>query len=116
MSKIVHIEIPAPDLAKAAEFYSKVFGWKIEHIPGMEYAMWSEDDAAVAGGFNKDLKSNPDGVLMYIGVDDIPAKLTEIEAAGGKRVQEKTKISDEFGYFALFTDMSGNRMGLWSKE
>jgi predicted enzyme related to lactoylglutathione lyase len=116
MSKIVHIDIPAPDLDKAAEFYSKVFGWKVEMEPEMDYATWSPPEEGVGGGFSKSPKPSTDGALLHIGVDDIEAKLREIEAAGGKIVTPKTKISDEYGYFAEFTDVFGNKLALWSKE
>lgn len=119
MGKIVHIEIPAPDLEKAREFYSKLFGWKVRMMPEMDYADWSPEEGeegAVGGGFSKQAKPSRDGALLYIGVDDIETKLTEIETAGGKTVTPKTKISDEFGYFALFTDVFGNQLGLWSAK
>jgi len=117
MSKIVHIEIPAPDLEKAKEFYSKVFGWKVDMEPEMDYAVWSPpDEDAVGGGFSKSAKPSTEGALLHIGVDDIGAKLREIEAAGGKTVTPKTKISDEWGYYAEFLDVFGNKLGLWSEK
>ena len=116
MSKIVHIEIPAPDLEKAKEFYSRLFGWKVEFTPEMDYAMWSAGEDAVGGGFDKSYRPTNDGVLLHIGVDNIEAKLREIEAAGGKVLKGKTKISDEHGYYAEFTDVFGNKLALWSKE
>jgi predicted enzyme related to lactoylglutathione lyase len=115
MSKIVHIEIPAPDLEKAKEFYSKLFNWKVEYS-GMDYALWSPPEEGVAGGFSKSAKPSTEGVLLHIGVDDIEAKLAEIEVAGGKTVTPKTKISDEWGYYAEFTDVFGNKLGLWSEK
>jgi len=39
-ARIVHFEIPADDPQRAAAFYKKAFGWKIEKWPGpMEYWM-----------------------------------------------------------------------------
>jgi predicted enzyme related to lactoylglutathione lyase len=29
--KICYVEIPASDVQRSAEFYEKVFGWKIRH-------------------------------------------------------------------------------------
>lgn len=116
MGKIVHIEIPAPDLDKASEFYTKVFGWKVQMMPEMNYALWSPGDEGVGGGFSKNYPINTDGILIHIGVEDIEAKLAEIEDAGGKTVTSKTKISDEYGFYAEFTDISGNKMGLWSEK
>ena len=40
MPKVVHFEIPADDLDRAKNFYSSVFGWKLETTPmpgGGEY-------------------------------------------------------------------------------
>ncbi len=116
MSKIVHIEIPSTDFGKSKEFYSKVFGWKVDMTPGMDYATWTPPDKGVGGGFTKSDKPATEGVGLYIGVDDIEAKLTEIEAGGGKIVTPKTKISDEYGYYAEFTDSLGNKLALWSKK
>ncbi len=48
---IVHIEIPAADLEKTGKFYQDLFGWKIQHIPEMNYALW-EPELPPGGGFN----------------------------------------------------------------
>ena len=37
---ITHIDIPAPDLDKAIEFYSKVFDWGIEVVTVEHYAFF----------------------------------------------------------------------------
>lgn len=35
---IIHFEIPAEDVTKLRQFYSELFGWKIERAPGpIEY-------------------------------------------------------------------------------
>jgi predicted enzyme related to lactoylglutathione lyase len=35
---VVHFEIPADDVEKLRKFYSELFGWKIERMPGpVEY-------------------------------------------------------------------------------
>src|SRR5258705_1814619 len=40
MSRVVHFEIPAENPERAAVFYKKTFGWKVEKWPGpMEYWM-----------------------------------------------------------------------------
>ena len=39
-----------------------------------------------------------------------------MEAAGGKVVESKTKISDEHGYMALIIDTEGNRVALHSRH
>ncbi len=34
MPRVIHFEIPASDPERAAAFYKKTFGWKIEKWPG----------------------------------------------------------------------------------
>ncbi len=34
---IVHVEIPAHDLASAGQFYADLFGWKTQSMPEMNY-------------------------------------------------------------------------------
>ena len=111
---IVHVEIPAPDIKKAESFYTNIFGWKTEAM-GEEYSVftWGGDEG---GGFSAGSKPTEDsGVIAYIKVQDINEALGRIGEAGGATMMEKTLISEEHGYFAIFKDPNGNRMGIWSK-
>jgi len=109
---IVHLEIPVTDLSKAREFYSKVFGWKVDLVPHMDYALF-ETGTPPGGGFNKVDKVKAGGCLFYISVVDIEQKLKEIERAGGKTVRKKTEIP-QMGWDATFTDVFGNELGLFT--
>lgn len=71
------------------------------------------------GAVNVVLASGPDyvpttqGVLLYWQAgDDLQAVLDRIELHGGKIILPKTVISAEMGFYALFTDTEGNKMGL----
>jgi len=48
--------------------------------------------------------------------EDIPAKMAQIIAAGGKQVKEKTEIGGDMGFYASFLDVNGNRLSIWSKK
>lgn len=114
MHGFTHFEIPTTDSQKSKGFYHKIFGWKMsENRPG--YVMFSTGDDE-GGGFTTDTKPSRNGVVLYIEVDDIEKKLKAIAAAGGKKIKDKTGISPEFGFYALFTDPCGNIMGLWSRK
>ncbi len=55
------------------------------------------------------------GVIVYLnGGDDLQPMLEKIEQSGGQAIVPKTEISPEMGFFALFTDTEGNRLGLYS--
>ncbi|UCF70232.1 MAG: VOC family protein [candidate division WOR-3 bacterium] len=113
MYGFAHIEIPTTDSQKSKVFYGKLFGWKMaEDMPN--YVMFTTGENQ-SGGLTQDSKPSENGVILYIEVEDITKKLSEIESAGGRKVKEKTAISPEFGFYGLFTDPSGNIMGLWSK-
>jgi len=109
---IVHIEIPVTDLKKAKDWYTKLFGWKVELIPKMNYALF-DTGCPPGGGFNKVDKVKAGGCLLYICVDDIEKTLKAIEKAGGKTVYKKTEIP-ETGWNAVFTDIFGNELGLFT--
>ncbi len=68
-------------------------------------------------GLDSRRKAVDEGVLLYLKVADIPAKLKEIEAAGGHTIRGKRPVIDgteEYGFAALFLDPSGNQLGLWA--
>jgi len=112
MHGFCHIEIPTTDSKKSNEFYSKLFGWKM-NVSNPDYIAFSTPDNQSGGFSGKPIK---EGVVLYIEVEDIDKKLAEIEAAGGKTVKGKTGISPEFGFYGLFTDVCGTIMGLWAKQ
>ncbi|MBI3828352.1 MAG: VOC family protein [Planctomycetes bacterium] len=112
---ICHVEVPAPDMKKAVAFYGKLFGWKFTPMPGTgTYTLFQT--GTVGGGLAADMEVAEKGVNLILKVENIDAKLRAIEASGGKTVQGKTKISADHGYFALFKDPNGVRMGVWSKN
>ena len=113
---IVHVEIPAADLVQAGDFYSQVFGWQVEHIPQMGYTVF-QAEGGPGGGFTKvDEQTAPVGrVLVYIHTDDIDGSLARIEANGGVAVAPKTEIPG-IGWFAVFTDPTGNRLALFTEN
>jgi predicted enzyme related to lactoylglutathione lyase len=111
---IVHIEFSAADLEAAGRFYSTVFGWRVVQMPEMHYATF--EDGAAGGGFNPLTPESPAGtVLVYIATEDIDATLKQITAQGGKVLQTKTEIAG-YGWFGVFADPTGNRVGLYTRR
>ena len=110
LGAICHVEIPAPDLDKAMSFYRVLFGWKMELL-GETYAMFQ--DGGMGGGLDKDMTVSDGGMNLYITVEDIPKKLGEVVEHGGAVVKDETEIGGGYGFYALFKDPNGNRLGLW---
>lgn len=101
---VVHLEIRSTDPEKTKAFYNRVFGWKFQDIPEMNYTTW-EAPSAPGGGLMKP-DNLPPGVLTYILSKDIENDLPKISAAGGNVLMPKTEIP-QMGWFAIFTDPTG---------
>ena len=111
---VVHIEIPANDPAAAGKFYADLFDWKIQVDPSFDYHMFQAEPGP-GGGFVKtggELGYKAGEVLIYISSDDIDATLAKAESLGVKTVVPKTEIP-QTGWFAIFADPAGNRIGLF---
>lgn len=116
---IVHIEIPAPDVAKSAAFYRQAFGWRVDEEEGGHYATFHppEGSGSVGGGLDPSRApfAGEGGIALYVRCDDIPAMLARVEAAGGIVVKPKTAVGGEYGFYGLFRDPAGNVLGVWSR-
>ncbi len=113
----VHIEIPAKDLKKTKEFYESIFKWEVVIQTGFDdYAFFKETKDSIGGAFQKSDKIINGEVTLYINTDNIELSLEKIKEAKGEVVQKKTQISENHGFYALFKDISGNLMGLWSRN
>ena len=110
LGSICHIEIPAPDLDLAQAFFSRLFAWEITPM-GPDYRLFQV--AGSGGGLDKKAPVADGGPVPVIAVEDVTAKLREIEAAGGTALSEKIAISEGHGYCAYFRDPNGNKLGLW---
>jgi predicted enzyme related to lactoylglutathione lyase len=117
MSKhpIVHIEFSAEDPLTAAKFYKDLFGWETQHIPEMNYVTF-DPGTPPGGGFNPvgdQVKAGD--VLVYIATEDIDATLAKVESLGGTIRMPQTEIPD-VGWFAFFSDPTGNTVGLFRES
>ncbi len=111
--KMVHIEIPAGDTAKAQAFYGALFGWEFAaYPPGSEYHMARIDDTSgVAISGTEDGKR---GTLSYFDVDDIQASKAEVEQLGG--TADEPMPVPSMGWFVACRDPHGNDFGLWQTD
>jgi len=120
MSSFISIfEIPATDLSRAVNFYQAILNVKIEkmEMPGMEMGIFPYEGQLVTGVIVKGDGYNPsaDGVTIYLnGGDNLQIILDKVEKSGGKIIVAKTPHADESGFFAMFLDTEGNKMGLHS--
>ncbi len=116
-------EISVTDINRAAKFYETILGIKMhqEETMGMKMAFFPYENmnGKVSGGLVQGPMHKPsvDGAKIYLnGNPDLANALSKIEAAGGKVVMQKTKISDEIGFMAHFIDSEGNNVALHSNK
>lgn len=115
---VVHFELMSKDPGKVAEFYEKIFGWKIEHRPEWDYRIVETGhEGGINGGIIKPDRPEPwpGNMLFYIDVEDLAAYCKKIVAAGGKIHVEEQEVPG-MGSFSLFTDPEGRMMGLWRSK
>ncbi|HMI05195.1 MAG TPA: VOC family protein [Pedobacter sp.] len=115
------IEIPVTDLSRAIAFYQTILEVSIEEMEmdGVQMGVLPSDGETVNVVLAKgnDYKPATDGAVVYLNAgNDLQSALDKIEQNGGKIIVPKTIISPEMGYFALFIDTEGNKLGLHSKN
>ena len=102
---IAFFEIPATDFRRAVDFYETVLGVQLETVGAISYAS------------NFDFLPSTHGVLIHFNCEDIEQTLEKVLLKGGKVVIPKTKIeADDKGWFAVFTDSEGNRIGVYAEK
>ena len=112
---VVHWELLSKDPAKVSAFYEKVFAWKVQNMPEINYRLVDTGgEGGINGGIMKPDKPEPwpGNMLFYIGVDDLTAFCKRVQEAGGKILVEEQEVPD-MGSFALFADPDGRLVGLW---
>src|SRR5438552_14105761 len=111
--KICYIEMPAADIARSAEFYRKVFGWRIRQR-GDGHTAFDDTTGQVSGTWvlGWPASSQP-GLLVYIMVDSVAATIDTVLAHGGELVQPIGADAPEVT--ARFRDPAGNVIGLYQE-
>ena len=118
---VIHFEIPADDENRAREFYRSAFGWRIDAMPELSYAMLMTTPSdetgmpSVPGSINGGMfrrEGELTSPVVTVDVEDIDAALEKINALGGSTVQPRQEVGT-MGWAAYFRDTEGNIVGLW---
>ena len=124
MNPVVHFEMPADDRKRMADFYSGVFGWKMqmlgEEMGNYVIANTGENDengrpkmpGTINGGF---FPRKADWPAQYpsvvIAVDDMQEAMSKVTKAGGEVIGEPMDLPG-VGWYVSFFDTEGNRVTL----
>jgi uncharacterized protein len=118
MGRVSHFEITADDPKRAAAFYEKAFGWKIQDWGGpFTYLLATTGDKDEVGidGAIMDRTDHKQAVINTISVDKWEKGAEAVKNAGGKVLQEKTAVPGQ-GYFAYCKDTEGNVFGIFEPD
>jgi predicted enzyme related to lactoylglutathione lyase len=105
--------MPAVDIRRSADFYEKVFGWRIRQR-GDGSTAFDDTTGEVSGTWvlGRPASSQP-GLLFYIMVDSVAASVDAVIAHGGALVQPIGADAPEVT--ARFRDPGGNVIGLYQE-
>lgn len=111
----VHIELQTKDLAKAKDFYSRLFDWKLEDIPmpeGGTYTMINVGEGTGGGMFTNPDPKVPPHWLAYVGVDDIEASTARARELGATVLQDVMQVG-AYGWLSVLMDPTGAVFAMW---
>jgi predicted enzyme related to lactoylglutathione lyase len=111
--KVCYLEIPAVDARTSADFYKRVFGWRVR-TRGDGALAFDDATGEVSGAWvsGRPASTRP-GLLVYIRVDSVAATVDVVVAAGGEIVQPMGADAPEIT--ARFRDPDGNVLALYQE-
>ena len=114
----VHVELQTNDLAKAKQFYSKLFDWKLQDMPmpgGGSYTMIDVGGGTGGGMMTNQAPGTPPHWMAYVGVDDVRAATRKAKDLGAKVVVDVMEVG-EYGTMSVITDPTGATIAMWQPK
>jgi uncharacterized protein len=110
-------ELASPDMDGSAEFYSALFGWRVEPLEGSEmpYMIVKNSDGQNNGGIRPVMPpGSPPHWLVYFGVQEIDAALAKVSELGGAPIIGPMDIA--FGKIGVVQDPQGAVFALFAGQ
>jgi predicted enzyme related to lactoylglutathione lyase len=114
---VVHFEVIGRDGALLQNYYSELFGWKVDADNPMNYGIVQRDGNVTPEGvgIGGGIAAAPEGysghVTFYIQVPDVEASLAESERLGGRRMMGPDEVTEGL-VIGLFSDPEGHVIGV----
>jgi uncharacterized protein len=125
-NSVAHFEIYARDPAKLSQFYTSLFDWTIEQVPGMDYRFVKSVDTDAKGtptqpgGINGGIITRPAGFddrawVNYVNVESLDASIDRAKKLGAKVMKPRSAVPG-MGWFAILSDPEGNTFAMWQQD
>jgi predicted enzyme related to lactoylglutathione lyase len=116
----IYFEIQADDPARAVRFYSRVFGWKFDEIPGLPVPYWRIETGGSRGllqrhGNPPPPQSGANAFVCSLEVEDFDATAKTIEQLGGIVALPKFAVPNTC-WQLYFVDPEGNTFGIFQVD
>src|SRR5262245_2142947 len=100
---VAHFEIYADDPDTLQQFYTKLFDWSFEAVPGMDYTFVKSVDTDAKGtptkpgGINGGMVKRPAGYggnawVNYVNVDSVDAAVNRAQSLGATITKAKSPV------------------------
>jgi uncharacterized protein len=110
---LVWNELQSPDLDASVAFYSELFGWDAQDMPGMaERYVGVKNGEANNGGMRALTSPAPPSWLAYFGVEDIERALAQVNELGGATLAGPIDI--QMANIAVVADPQGAVFALYA--
>ncbi len=109
-----HVELNTTDVNKAKTFYTKLFDWKLEDVPG-GYTMIKVGEGTGGGLMKNTIPGAPSFWLSYVLVDDIEAATKKAKSLGATVMKDVTEVMGA-GWLSIIADPTGAHLGLWKPK
>ena len=115
---VTHFEIYGEEPAALAEFYSQLFGWRLDKAPGVDY--WRIDTGAapargVAGGLTYRPIPGTRGWMHYVHVASLDDTMAAAKPLGAAVLRPKTAVP-KTAWYAVLADPEGNAFAVWQPD
>ena len=113
----VYVELNTTDVSPSKAFYSKLFDWKLEDVPGMgmDYTFIKNGDTPIGGMMKHPMPGAPSMWLPYVGVDDIKASTAKAKSLGAKVIVDIREVPGH-GQMSVLSDPTGATIALWEAK
>ena len=125
-NSVAHFEIYANNPDSLSKFYTALFDWTLQPVPGMDYTLIKTVDTdekgmpTETGGINGGLLKRPAGYktnawVNYVNVESLDASVAKATQLGARVTKARSAVPG-MGWFAMLVDPEGNDFALWQSD